>query len=153
MAHFAELNSDNIVTRVVVIDNKNCLDDNGNESESVGISFCRSLYGNDTNWAQTSYNSNFRGNYAGIGMTYIENASTLGVANTSVFVETQPGTDWSLNSDTLEWDPPIPKPELTPEQVDALFYGYEWVDDNYKNYIAGIDTTSEHPGWILVHSY
>ena len=64
MAHFAELNSDNIVTRVVVIDNNNCLDDNGNESETVGISFCRSLYGNDTNWVQTSYNSSFRGNYA-----------------------------------------------------------------------------------------
>lgn len=148
MAHFAELNSDNIVTRVVVIDNNNCLDDNGNESETVGISFCRSLYGNDTNWVQTSYNSSFRGNYAGIGMTYIENASTLGVANTSVFVETRPGIDWTLNADILKWDPPIPKPELTAEQVNAN-YVYKWNDDEYMNYISGIDTSYEYPGWVL----
>ena len=140
MAHFAELNSDNIVTRVVVIDNNNCLDDNGNESETVGISFCRSLYGNDTNWVQTSYNSSFRGNYAGIGMTYIENASTLGVANTSVFVETRPGIDWTLNADILKWDPPIPKPELTAEQVNAN-YVYKWNDDEYMNYICLLYTS------------
>ena len=148
MAHFAELNSDNIVIKVVVIDNKNCLDDDGNESESVGISFCRSLYGNDTNWAQTSYNSSFRGKYAGIGMTYIENASTLGVANTSIFVETRPGIHWTLNPDIPEWDPPIPKPEITLEQENAN-YGYVWSDEQYTNYISGIDTSSEHPGWIL----
>ena len=148
MAHFAELNLDNIVTRVVVIDNNNCLDDNGNESESVGISFCRSLYGNDTNWAQTSYNSSFRGNYAGIGMTYIENVSALGVANTSVFVETRPGTDWTLNPDSLKWNPPITKPELTIEQENAG-YRYKWIDEQYTNYVSGIDTSNEYPGWVL----
>jgi hypothetical protein len=67
MAHFAQLNDENIVTQVIVISN----DILGNpESESAGILFCKSLFGQDTNWVQTSYNANFRGKYAGIGDTY-----------------------------------------------------------------------------------
>jgi hypothetical protein len=70
MAHFAKLNEDNIVTQVLVIDNSCCLDENGQESEAVGIAFCQSLYGQDTRWVQTSYNAKFRGRYAGAGDTY-----------------------------------------------------------------------------------
>ena len=70
MAHFAELNADNKVLRVIVVGNPDCLDENGVESEQVGIDFCQSLFGSHTNWVQTSYNGNFRGKYAGIGDTY-----------------------------------------------------------------------------------
>jgi hypothetical protein len=70
MAHFAELNSDNIVTRVIVVGNPDCLDENGQESEAVGIAFCKTLFGAETQWVQTSYNATFRGKYAGIGDTY-----------------------------------------------------------------------------------
>lgn len=70
MAHFAELSPDNIVLRVVVVNNADVLDADGAESEDVGIAFCQSLFGAETRWAQTSYNGNFRGCYAGIGYTY-----------------------------------------------------------------------------------
>lgn len=70
MAHFAELDHTNTVIRVVVIGNKDCLDKSGNESENIGVAFCKQLFGADTKWVQTSYNSNFRGKYAGIGSVY-----------------------------------------------------------------------------------
>lgn len=70
MAHFAELDGDNKVLRVIVVGNKDCQDDNGQESEALGIGFCRSLFGADTIWVQTSYNGSMRGKYAGIGDTY-----------------------------------------------------------------------------------
>jgi len=68
MAHFAQLDENNIVTQVIVVNNSELLDESGNESEAKGIAFCQSLFGG--NWKQTSYNANFRKNYAGIGYTY-----------------------------------------------------------------------------------
>lgn len=67
MAHFAELDETNTVLRVLVVSNEDCMDEAGRESEAVGIAFLQSLFGSDTRWAQTSYNANFRGKYAGIG--------------------------------------------------------------------------------------
>ena len=69
MAHFAELDENNVVTRVIVVHNNELLID-GVESEQKGIDFCVNLFGG--RWIQTSYNSNFRGVYAGIGHTYDE---------------------------------------------------------------------------------
>ena len=69
MAHFAHLDKDSVVTNVIVVSNDDILDENGNESESVGIAFLESL-GLGSSWVQTSYNHNFRGHYAGIGWTY-----------------------------------------------------------------------------------
>ena len=68
MAHFAELDENNIVQRVIVVHNNELLDENGMESEQKGIDFCIAHYGGT--WIQTSYNSNFRGNYAGGGYIY-----------------------------------------------------------------------------------
>ena len=62
MAHFAQLDDNNIVVTVIVINNNELLDQDGNEIEQKGIDFCKSLYGQDTNWVQTSYNGNFRNN-------------------------------------------------------------------------------------------
>ena len=70
MAHFAQLDENNIVTRVIVVGNADCLDESGQESEAVGIAFCQSIVSPDSRWAQTSYNGTFRGKYAGIGDTY-----------------------------------------------------------------------------------
>ena len=70
MAHFAQINSDNIVEQVIVINNEVIEDENGVEQESIGIAFCKSLFGEDTEWVQTSYNNNFRGLFAGSGMIY-----------------------------------------------------------------------------------
>jgi hypothetical protein len=66
MAHFARV-EDGIVREVIVINNDVLKDSGGFEQESIGIAFCKSLYGEDTDWKQTSYNANFRGKYAGIG--------------------------------------------------------------------------------------
>lgn len=70
MAHFAELNSENIVQRVIVVNNEKLTDQYGVEHEQLGIDFCRRLFGESTKWVQTSYNSNFRGTYAGVGFIY-----------------------------------------------------------------------------------
>jgi hypothetical protein len=73
MAHFAQLDENNIVTKVIVVSNDELIDENGIESEVKGIAFCRSLFGEETRWVQTSYNGNFRGVYAAIGFGYDAN--------------------------------------------------------------------------------
>jgi len=117
MAHFAKLDSNNVVQKVIVINNDILLDSEGNESEQLGIDFCKSLYGQDTNWLQTSYNSNTRFRYAGIGMTYDS-------AN-DVFITVQPYPSWTLNETTWDWDCPVPYPTLEEGSTDY----YQWNED------------------------
>jgi hypothetical protein len=75
------------------------LDANGIESEAVGIAFCRSLFGSNTQWLQTSYNNSFRKNFAGVGATYD--------ANRNAFIHPKPEGDyWILNEETCQWDDP-----------------------------------------------
>jgi hypothetical protein len=69
MAHFAQINENNVVLQVIVVNNDELMDGT-DENEAKGIAFCQSLFGADTRWVQTSYNANFRGIYAGIGYTY-----------------------------------------------------------------------------------
>lgn len=71
MAHFARLEN-NIVREVIVVNNEVLENKSFPESEPIGIAFCKSLYGENTEWRQTSYNNNFRGRYAGSGMIYDE---------------------------------------------------------------------------------
>ena len=66
MAHFAKVEN-NTVQEVIVVNNEVILDENGTEQESIGIDFCKSLYGPHTEWVQTSYNAGFRGKFAWIG--------------------------------------------------------------------------------------
>lgn len=66
MAHFAKINSDNVVEQVIVVSNKDCGDLEFPESEAVGAAFVNQI-GLAGTWKQTSYNANFRGKYAGIG--------------------------------------------------------------------------------------
>jgi len=70
MAHFAELDEQNIVTNVVVVHNNELLV-NGAENEIKGVDFLESLF-HHRRWKQTSYNGSMRGRYAGIGMKYDE---------------------------------------------------------------------------------
>lgn len=60
----------NTVDQVIVVNNETLEHKDFPESEPIGIAFCKSLYGEDTNWLQTSYNGSFRGTFAGSGMTY-----------------------------------------------------------------------------------
>jgi hypothetical protein len=100
MAHFAQLDDNNVVTQVIVVANAELLLD-GVESEVKGISFCKSLFGEDTKWVQTSYNGNFRKNYAGIGYTYD--------ASNDYFYAPQPFPSWTLDADA-KWQSPVPYP-------------------------------------------
>jgi hypothetical protein len=135
MAHFAELNENNEVLRVIVVDNNDTSNSDGEEVEQIGISFLKGLFGNDTNWKQTSYNGNFRVRYAGIGYSYDE---TL-----DAFVPPKPYDSWIINSTTADWEAPITQPELTQEQEDSGYY-YYWDETAYQQ-----DNTT---GWILTQS-
>ena len=77
MAHFAQLDDNNVVIQVIVVHNNELIDETGAESEEQGIEFCKSLFGEDTRWVQTSYSGNFRGIYAGVGYIYDVNANVF----------------------------------------------------------------------------
>ena len=148
MAHFARLDDKNIVTHVIVVGDVDTSDNSGNEVESIGISFCQKLFGASTNWKQTSYNAvgtGFRGNYAGIGMTYMSSARTLGVASTDIFIPTQPYPSWSIGIGTAWWYAPIDgPPALTADNI-AANKVYIWDEDAYN-----ADTNSPKTvGWAL----
>jgi hypothetical protein len=98
MSHFAEIDNDNIVQRVIVAEQDFI------NSGAVGDSFL---------WVQTSYNNNFRKNYAGIGYTYDQTRDA--------FIPPQPFPSWLLDEDTCRWDAPIPRPD------DGKTY--EWDED------------------------
>jgi len=70
MAHFAQIDENNNVINVIVINNEDVQNLPFPESESVGITFCKTLFGEETNWLQTSYNSSFRSQFACIGGFY-----------------------------------------------------------------------------------
>ena len=133
MAHFAQLDGNNLVTQVIVVSNDDTSDSGGVETESIGVAFCQKLLGASTNWKQTSYNSTIRGNYAGIGYTYMSNVATLGVGSTDVFISQQPYASWTVGVGTATWYPPAnpgDAPALTDAQVAANKY-YVWNESNY----------------------
>ena len=101
MAHFAKLNG-NVVEDVIVISNDAINNLPFPASEPIGIAFCQSLYGADTQWAQTSYNSSFRYNYAGIGYVFDSVAGA--------FIGPKPYPSWLLNTSTFQWQAPVPYP-------------------------------------------
>lgn len=91
MAHFAELNENNIVLRVCVVDDAYEID---------GENWCADFWGGT--WKQTSYNNTIRKQFAGIGFTYDH--------DNEVFIAPQPFPSWTLNN-KYEWDPPTPQPD------------------------------------------
>ncbi len=98
MAHFAELDDNNVVKQVVVVKNEELLID-GVEVESKGQEFLSNLLGG--NWIQTSINNNIRKQYASVGYTYD--------AVNDVFIAPQPYSSWSLD-ENFDWQPPTPMP-------------------------------------------
>lgn len=128
MAHFAQLDENNVVLQVIVVKNSDILDENGQESEAKGIAFCQSLCGADTRWAQTSYNGSFRKRYAGAGYTFdpVLNA----------FIKPKPSRypSWIIDSETADWVPPVPRP---------TDYVYDWSEPLE----AWVPITSPYPSW------
>ena len=131
MAHFCELDSNNIVTQVIVVADADTADAHGNHMESIGIAFCQRLIGG--NWKQTSYNTQggthtnggtpFRGNYAGIGYTYDP--------TNDVFYAPQPYPSWTISAPTWIWTPPTPMPTETLPDNEY----YSW-DETTKSWVV-----------------
>jgi len=125
MAHFAKLGVGNIVERVEVVSNDVAT------TEQAGVDFLNNLYGTNDVWKQTSYNTvggehqlggtPFRKNHAGIGFTYDQTRDA--------FIPPKPHNSWIFNETTCLWNPPIPEPTLTQEQIDDNNY-YKWNEDN-----------------------
>jgi hypothetical protein len=104
MAHYAKLDENNIVLEVHVVNNSEMLDHTGQENEEVGKAFLIQWSGGYTNWKQTSYNGNFRKNYAGIGYIYD--------SGRDAFIPPKPYPSWQLNETTCQWHAPV-EPPLT----------------------------------------
>ncbi len=123
MAHFAKLGKGNIVERVEVVANDIAT------TEQAGVDFLKSLYGNDTNWKQTSYNANIRKNYAGLGYTYS--------VEKDAFISPQTHRGWKLNDETCKWEAPVAYPNtftqnLTDENGDPMADIYYWNENKLK---------------------
>jgi hypothetical protein len=99
MAHFVELDNNNVVISGIVVHNNELLID-GVENEQKGIDFCVAYYGGT--WIQTSYNANFRKNYAGNGYNYDEVRDA--------FIAPQPYLSWILNDTNCQWKAPVDYP-------------------------------------------
>lgn len=131
MAHFAQLDDNNVIINVLVVSNQNIMDENGIEKEEIGIKFLQSMMGSNTKWKQTSYNNNFRKTYAGLGYSYNESLDA--------FIPPKPFESWILDEESCTWTAPDPQPQLTQEQIDQGYY-YEWNEEVYQK---------EKNGWVL----
>jgi len=94
MAHFAEIDGDNLVTRVLVVPD---------EQENRGNDYLAADLGLGGTWVQTSYNARIRKNYAGIGYTFD--------SGRDAFIPPKPFASWVLNEETCNWDAPVARPE------------------------------------------
>ena len=131
MAHFAELDENNVVKRVVVISNEAVHNLSFPESEPFGVAFCQSLYGANTIWKQTSYNNNFRKHFAGIGATYR--------ADIDAFIARKPEQfpSFVLNNEKAIWEPPYPRP------IDGNLYVWNEATISWKV------VPKPYPSWII----
>jgi hypothetical protein len=111
MAHFAQLDENNKVINIVVVNNQELINDEGNESENKGITFCQDLFGTNTTWVQTSYNGNIRKCYAQIGGYYDKSINA--------FIPLKPFDSWKFNFDSHSWQAPVEAPKR--------IEGYTWV--------------------------
>ena len=101
MAHFTQLDANNVVTQVIVVANSDTADANGVEKEYIGAAFCEKLFGGT--WKQTSYNGSIRKNYAGVGYSYD--------SERDAFIPPKPYNSWVLNEDTCLWEAPVAMPQ------------------------------------------
>ena len=127
MAHFAEIGVNNIVLRVIVVDNKNV----GADKSTVGESWCRNKFGGS--WKQTSRSDSFRKQFASPNFTYD--------TDKDIFIAPQPFDSWSLDSDN-DWQPPVAYPSDGGNATDDDSKDYQWDESVYK--------ADNSKGWVLV---
>jgi len=102
MAYFAKLGTGNIIETVISVNNSVITDANGVEQEQLGVDFINKLYNTRDVWKQTSYNRNFRKNFAGIGYQYDQTKDA--------FISPKPFNSWILNETTCQWNAPVAYP-------------------------------------------
>lgn len=119
MAHFAQIDENGIVITVIVVNNEDILDENGQESEAIGKQFCTDLLGGE--WVQTSYNNNFRKQYASIGGSYD--------SVNDVFIAPKPYPSWVLD-ENFQWESPVPSPGDNYVWDEA---NQQWVEVQYND--------------------
>lgn len=122
MAHFALLDNNDVVVQVIVVNNSDA------PNEATGKAYLKSLYGENTEWAQTSYNTRrnvhaqgktpFHKNFAGIGYQFDRARNG--------FIPPKKYPSWLLDENTGTWEPPTPNPGA----------GYVW-DENTKSWVLG----------------
>lgn len=126
MAHFAQIDETNTVIQVIVISNADIIDENGQESEEMGIDLCRQIVDANAKWVQTSYNNNFRKLYAQPGLKYVPEKDLF-------YDPVGPYPSWSLNLENYDWEPPIPVPQEG-----------EWIwDEQNLNWIDATEMIAE----------
>jgi hypothetical protein len=96
MAHYALIDENNIVQRVLFVNNAHILGEDGNENHEIGISMCREgLNDPDARLIRTSINANIRFRYESL----------------DAFIPPKPFSSWSLNTTNYDWEAPVPQPE------------------------------------------
>ena len=125
MAHFAELDSNNIVTRVVVVGNDvtTAAGPLGeNDMHVDGETWCVNFFKGGT-WKQTSYNHNFRKQYAGKGYTF-DSAKDK-------FISPQPHDSWALDGND-DWQAPVTHPTIRTYGDPEKNYSLDWDEAGQK---------------------
>jgi hypothetical protein len=112
MAHYAEIDQNNIVLRVIVVPNE------VEPTEQAGIEYCQGLLGG--NWIKTSYNHTIRKNFAGIGFQYDPRRDA--------FIPPKPYPSWKFIEETCRWEPPFSAPASDkPQTWDEI--SQSWVEN------------------------
>lgn len=140
MAHFAEINSDGIVLRVVRACGQDIAANGGECSEQAAENFKKTcpLSSEGVKWIQTSKQRTFRKNYAGIDMKYDEQRDA--------FISIKPYDSWILNENTCRWEPPIGFPSNTTFGDNVPYTNIIWKENLQKWY--GYDTSANEFEWI-----
>ena len=126
MAHFAEVNSYGLVLRVVVIDNNDVNANGGDQSAGAEEAVKKIVpFTTGNRWVQTSYNNNFRKQYAGIGYTFDSTKNK--------FITPQPFSSWSLDAND-DWQCPVEFPSIV-TYGDNMTYSLDW-DENNQRWLA-----------------
>ena len=113
MAHFAELNSNNTVLRVLCLDNAMMENEEGVRVEQLGIDFLQNLYGTNTIWAQTSYNTR-------AGIYYIQGTNEVSPDQSKAFRKNYAGIDWTYDPTRNAFI--NPEPVVPPEDEQYVYF-------------------------------
>lgn len=123
MATYAEIDSNNIVLRLVHISNDEIRNNDDSENDELGKELCKKSTNSDNRFIKTSINNNIRERCAQIGGLYLEDLD--------IYTVSQPYPSWTFNIQKRIWDAPVEHPPLTEEQIQDRYF-YEWSEEDQK---------------------